>query len=145
MANKEKKLSDKEWNDLVRGFLKKLAKSATPKRGDAVKASHAINKTVGTIGDMKVRAKGSVVSWFRLAMFKVGIPDEEAKKLLQDPEALIQKIEKLGPPDIIDELLAEVLKVYSKNEVIAWLKLLLTKAHVEESLGLKPSLENKKK
>jgi hypothetical protein len=126
-------LSDAQWDELVREFLKKLAQTATRNRGSATHVARALNKSMSAVTEMKSSGKGSVVSWVRLAKHLTGMSDVEAQRLLEDPSAILRSLEQ---PSEIESLFSEVRRHYTDLELAAWLKLLLAKSKVEADLGI---------
>lgn len=50
--------------------------------------------------------------------------------------AKILNSKRTGQLKVFDELMAEVIKMYGLNEVIAWLRLLIAKHEIREEMGL---------
>jgi len=104
---KEKKLSEGEWKRLVNHFLSELAKSATRGRGGVQQAANTIGVSKQRISDMRSsEAIGDKISWTRMLLYKAGLGDADAKKILEHPNIVIKNIDS---PSAVDE------KTYWKN------------------------------
>ncbi len=138
----EKKLTAVEWDSLIRNFWCNLTRSITSGHGRSQKLATAIGVTRQAISDMRAgRSLGSVTSDTRMLFYQAGLSDEEAKKILENPHIIIKGIE---TPSIIDGLFQELKNTYSENELTAWMKLLISKRKVEESLGIEIKARTKK-
>lgn len=141
MMKNNDKLTSEQWEELVRGFLKKLLFSITKNRGDSVLLAKAIDKSMSFLAEMKSSGAGTVVTWIRVMAYKAGLSDKKAQQLLENPVRIFRNIE---PPSLIEELFAKVKARYSEDEIIGWLKLLLTKFEIEDKLGLTIRVASKK-
>lgn len=137
-----KTLTPEEWEDLVRNFCKEIARSVTRKRGETRRIAKLLGLRPSSISDIRTgRITGSVVVNVRLFFIKAGIPDNEAKKFLEHPQAMIQGLE---TPSAVDKLVFELKNLYSENELAAWFKLLISKRVVEKDLGIEVKARVKK-
>ena len=124
------KLSDDEWKQLCNHFLSELAKSATHGRGSVQKAADAIGVRKQRISAMRsYDAVGDKTSWIRMICYKAGLSDQEAKNILSNPNIVITTIDSPSP---VDEMYESLKKLYSKNELAGWFKLLLSKRKIEK-------------
>lgn len=138
----QKTLTPEEWEDLVRNFCKEIARSVTRERGEARRIAKLLGLTPSSLSDIRTgRITGSVVINVRLFFMKAGIPDHDAKKFLEHPQAMIQSLE---TPSAVDKLVFELKNLYSENELAAWLKLLISKRVVEKDLGIEVKARVKK-
>ena len=126
-------LTDAEWDQLVRGLIRTVAQLATRNRGTVTKLAHATNLSKASIANMRKTGKASIVSFVRVAAFFAGLNDREAKALLENPGSILKNLE---PASDIETLFDDVRKLYSDNELAAWLKLLKSKHTVESDLGI---------
>lgn len=139
----EKQLTEQEWDRLVRNFFKEIARSATRGRGGAQKLADVIGLSKQAISDLRGgRSVGRVVSNVRMLFYKAGIPDADAKKFLQNPNIVIKGLDSPSP---VDSLVEELKNAYSENELLAWLRLLLSKKIVENEVGVGLKAFTKKK
>ena len=138
----QKQMTPEEWEDLVRNFCKEITRSVTRKRGDVVRVAKLLGLKQQSISDMRTgRITGSSVVNVRLFFLKAGIPDHEARKFLEHPQAMIQNLETPSP---LDKLVFELKNLYSDNELAAWFKLLISKRKVEKDLGIEVKARVKK-
>lgn len=137
------KLTDAEWEHLVRELVKTVAQQATRNRGAAASVARSTNLSKSAIAQMKRSGKAGIVSFIRVAIHLAGINDQDAKGLIQNPASILSNLE---PSSEIDSLFREIRGYYSDNELAAWLKLLRSKHQVEENLGVtvKASLRKRK-
>lgn|SRR5665647_571654 len=143
MANKE--LTSKEWEEYVKKFWQEVIRSLTRERGEATKLAKALCLQRATISDIRTgRSSGSSTVNLRMLFMLAGIPDYDAKKILENPQLLVKNLES-GLTSQVDNLFFELKNLYSENELAAWLKLLISKRNVEKNIGvsLKASLKNK--
>src|SRR3989339_975863 len=131
---KKIKLNDAEWDKLIDDGLKKLASSATKKRGSAAKLAKILNKSRSSIVQMKTMAKGSTSSWIRLLFYKADIDDLHAKEIIENLDSILLNI---TPPSQLDKLYERLKELYSEQEVAALFRVLISKSAVEEFLGIK--------
>ena len=139
----QKNLSSEEWEALVRNFCKEITRSVTRKRGETQRIAQLLGITPSSLSDMRAgRITGSVVVNLRLFFLKSGVPDQEAKRFLEHPQAMIQNLE---TPSALDKMVVELKNLYSENELAAWFKLLISKRVVEKDLGIEVKARVKKK
>lgn len=131
--DKDTKLTDGEWEILVRNLIQTVAQLATRNPGAAAKLARSTNLSKSAITQMKRTGKASTVSFIRVAAFLAGLADEQAKGLLENPAAILKN---LDPASDVDKLFNEVRVFYSDNELAAWLILLKSKHKVESDLGI---------
>lgn len=129
----EDKLTDAEWDHLVRNLIQMVAQLATRNHGAAAGVARATNLSKSAIAQMKRTGKASPVSFIRVAAHLAGLTDKQAKVLLENPGSILKNLE---PSSDIESLFSEVRKYYSDNELAAWLKLLKSKHQVESDLGI---------
>jgi len=127
------KLTDVEWESLVRSFIQTIAQLATRNPGAAAKLARAANLSKSSIAQMKSTGKASPVSFIRVASFLAGLSDKQAKDLLENPGSILKNLE---PESEVQVLFNDVRKYYADNELAAWLKLLRDKHRVETNLGI---------
>lgn len=137
----DQKLSDTEWDLLVRNLIQKVAQLATRNRGASTDVAIATNLSKSAIAQMKRTGKASPVSFIRVAVYLAGLNDKQAKDLLENPTSVL---ENLKPSSEIETLFNEIRGYYSDNELVAWLKLLRSKHKVESELGITVKAANKK-
>lgn len=137
------KLTDEEWENLVRSFIQTIARLATRNPGAATKLAKATNLSKSAVAQMKNSGKASTTSFIRVASHLAGLDDQKTKDLLDNPGAILKNLE---PMDEVLELFYSVREYYSDNELLAWLKLLHSKGKVENDLGIsiKASLSKKR-
>jgi len=143
-VKEEDKLSDVEWDQLVRTLIQTVAQLATRNHGAAASVARATNLSKSAIAQMKRSGKASPVSFLRVAAHLAGLTDKQAKALLENPGSVLKNLE---PASEIETLFSEVRKYYTDNELAAWLKLLKSKHQVEADLGItvKASVNKSKK
>lgn len=129
----EEKLTDAEWDQLVRNLIQTVAQLATRNHGAATNVARAANLSKSAIAQMKRTGKASTVSFIRVAAHLAGLSDKQAKSLLENPGSVLKNLE---PASEIETLFNEIRKYYSDNELAAWLKLLKSKHQVEADLGI---------
>ncbi len=135
------KLTNTEWNSLVRTFIQTVAKLATRNPGEATALSRATDLSLSAITQMKNTGKASPVSFIRVAAFLAGLTDQQTKNLLENPGSILKNLE---PTSEIETLFNEVRAYYNDNELAAWLKLLKSKHLVESQLGITVSAQVQK-
>lgn len=133
LGKDQKALTDAEWDQLVRGLIRTVAQLATRNRGTLTKVAQATNLSKASIANMRKTGKASVISFIRVAAYFAGLADDDAKDLLENPSSILKNLE---PASEIESLFSEVRKVYTDNELAAWLKLLKSKHQVESELGI---------
>ncbi len=140
----EEKLTDAEWDQLVRNLIQTVAQLATRNHGAAANVARSANLSKSAIAQMKRTGKASTVSFIRVAAHLAGLSDKQTKGLLENPGSVLKNLE---PASEIETLFNEIRKYYSDNELAAWLKLLKSKHQVEADLGIsvKASLSKAKR
>jgi hypothetical protein len=129
----DEKLTDAEWDHLVRSLIQTVAQLATRNHGSATSVARAANLSKSSIAQMKKTGKASPVSFIRVAAHLAGLNDRQAKALLENPSSVLKNLE---PASEVETLFNEIRKYYSDNELAAWLKLLRSKHKVESELGI---------
>ena len=130
----KKALTEAQWTSLTNHFLSEIAKSSTHNWGDVQKVANRLKMTKQRISGMRSpKAVGDKVSWVRMLFYKAGISDSEAKKILQNPYIVIKEI---GSPSFADEMFGKLKSLYSENELVGYLKLLLAKRQIEKDLEI---------
>jgi hypothetical protein len=132
-VKEDEKLSDAEWDQLVRSLIQTVAQLATRNHGAAASVARAANLSKSAIAQMKRTGKASPVSFIRVAIHLAGLTDKQAKALLENPGSVLKNLE---PASEIETLFNDVRKYYTDNELAAWLKLLKSKHQVESDLGI---------
>ena len=137
----KKELTELEWKQLTNSFLSEIAKSATRNWGGVQKVADKLKMPKQSISGMRSpKAIGNKVSWTRMLFYKAGISDTEAKKILQNPHIVIKEIES---PSFVDEIFGKLKNLYSENELVGYLKLLLAKRQIEKDLEVSIRVHNK--
>ena len=137
-----KKISEKEWDTFVKETLKSFAYSAMPNRGDNVKTAKALGISKSAVDQMKSHGKGSPKTWFKLMAHHAGLSPEEISSLFTNFPSLLKEVKPLSELDLLFE---ELKKNYTKNEIAAWLKLLISKKEIEDFIGVNIKVSSKKK
>src|SRR5690606_13164567 len=126
-------LTKDEWSKLIRGALRNFAREATKERGEIDEAAKAAHLSRPAIEKMKSSGTGSVESWIKLFAYHHKFSERNVRSILDNlPNALNPS----KAPDDLDLVFGELKRLYSKQELSAWMKLLLSKRHVEDHLGV---------
>ncbi|MEZ4742814.1 MAG: hypothetical protein R3B45_10260 [Bdellovibrionota bacterium] len=129
----DKPLTKAEWSKLIRDSLRYFAQSVIKERGAIEKTAVALDLSRASIEKMKSNGTGSVESWIKLAVHSAKMPPEKTKYVLTQ---LTSIVDQLNPPDELDLLFQETKKNFDRNELAAWMTLLLAKRKVENQLGI---------
>ena len=71
-----------------------------------------------------------------------GLSPEEISSLFTNFPSLLKEVKPLSELDLLFE---ELKKNYTKNEIAAWLKLLISKKEIEDFIGVNIKVSSKKK
>lgn len=138
---KNKKLTDKEWNDFVKEMLKTFATGALSGHGDNAKAAKALGLSVSAVEQMKSSGKGSPKSWIKLAAYKANLSPDEIRSFFKNIPGILKQIK---PMSEVDGLFEEFKKSYSNQEIAALLQLMIAKREVEDFVGVNIKVSKKK-
>lgn len=118
----------------IRDFLVSLHKSYLPNVEEMRKAAKVTGLSLSTVNQAAINGKGSAVTHGLLICYGLKINPERIQDHLPKFRKVFAGSDKISA---LDENLQKVLKVYSIDEVIVSLELMLAKDKIERSLGLK--------
>lgn len=118
----------------IRDFLVSLHKSYLPNVEEMRKAAKVTGLSLSTVNQAAINGKGSAVTHGLLICYGLKINPEKIQDHLPKFRKVLAGSEKLSA---LDENLQKVLRVYSIDEVIVSLEVMLAKDKIERSLGLK--------
>ena len=127
----------------IKTFYKSILSQLYPSPDNVQEAAEALGLSYSTVQQARDHGNGSSETIGALIAYGLNFDlDKGLPKLISS----IQKTSNSENLDIIQGLLMENLGIYSTNEIIVWLKLLLEKGRIETELGVrkKPGRPKKK-
>ncbi len=121
-------------NNSIRDFLVGLHKSYLPNVEEMRRAAQVTGLSLSTVNQAAINGKGSAVTHGLLICYGLKINPEKIQEHLPKFRKVFAGSEKYS---VLDENLRKVLKVFTVDEVIVSLELMLAKDKIEQSLGLK--------
>ena len=118
----------------IRDFLVSLHKSYLPNVEEMRKAAKITGLSLSTVNQAATHGKGSAVTHGLLICYGLSLDPEGLATHLPKFRKIFAGAEKLS---ILDEKLQKVLRVYSVDETIIFLEMMLAKDKMERSIGLK--------
>ncbi len=118
----------------IRDFLVSLHKSYLPNVEEMRKAASLTGLSLSTVNQAATHGKGSAVTHGLLICYGLTINPETLMSHLPKFRKVFAGAEKLS---VLDENIQKVLRVYSVDEVIIFLEMMLAKDKMERSLGLR--------
>jgi len=127
-------LAQPEANTVIRDFLISLHKSYLPNVEEMRKAVKVTGLHLSTVNQAVTKGKGSAVTHALLICYGLRINPQTLGSHLPKFRKILGGTEKYSA---LDELIHKVLRVYSIDEIMVALEVLLAKDKIERSLGLK--------
>ena len=127
-------MANAPMSHFIRDFLVSLHKSYLPNVEEMRKAAKVTGLSLSTVNQAAINGKGSAVTHGLLICYGLKINPEKIHEHLPQFRKVFAGTDKISA---LDENLQKVLKVYSIDEVIVSLELMLAKDKIERSLGLK--------
>jgi hypothetical protein len=127
-------LAPVEANTAIRDFLVALHKSHLPNVAEMRIAAKATGLSLSTVNQATSHGKGSAITHGLLICCGMGISSVGLSAHLPKFKKFFAGAEKYS---VLDETVQKALRVYSVDEVIIFLEMMLAKDRMERSLGLK--------
>jgi hypothetical protein len=127
-------LAQQEASTIIRDFLVGLHKSYLPNVEEMRKAMKVTGLSLSTVNQAVTKGKGSAITHGLLICYGLRIQPQTLAHYMPKFRKLLGGAEK---HTALDEVLHKALRVYTVDEVIVSLELLLAKDKIERSLGLK--------
>lgn len=103
-------------------------------------ASHELGISLESARQARDYGKGSVETLVGLVMHGLNIAPQS---LFKNLPKVLKMFEKSGELSILEKLIQDVTNKCGKNELIAWLRLLLARYEIENELGIKKKRTSK--
>lgn len=126
----------KDETRAIKEFLKAAASAVLGSPEDLKRARQATGLSKSALEQMKIYGKGSSSAWIRLLAYAAKIPLADLPIISAKFRTVVSEVNQLND---FERLLEEARRHYNENELYAWLRLLVARAEIEESLGLKKS------
>lgn len=126
-----------ESSHTIRDFLVNLHKSYLPNVEEMRKAGLEMNLSLSTVNQAVLHGKGSAVTHGLLICYGMKIKPESLVSHLPKFRKIFGGADKYS---VLDENIQKVLKVYSVDEIIVFLEMMLAKDKIERSLGVKKKI-----
>lgn len=123
-----------EASNIIRDFLVTLHRSYLSNIEEMRKASVAMKLSLSTVNQAVIHGKGSAVTHGLLICYGLKIKPESLGNHLPKFRKIFAGADKYS---LLDENIQKVLKVYSVDEVLVFLEMMLAKDKIERSLGVK--------
>lgn len=123
-----------ESSNIIRDFLVNLHRSYLPNVEEMRRAGEATKLSLSTVNQAVIKGKGSAITHGLLICYGLKIKPETLANYLPKFRKLFAGADKYS---VLDENIQKVLKVYSVDEVIVFLEMMLAKDKIERNLGIK--------
>ena len=130
-------MAQMESSNIIRDFLVSLHKSYLPNVEEMRKAGLATNLSLSTVNQAALSGKGSAITHGLLICYGLKIKPDALSSHLPKMRKVFSGADKYS---VLDENIQKVLKVYSVDEIIVFLEMMLAKDKIEKSLGLKKKI-----
>jgi hypothetical protein len=135
-------MAKNQSGNIIKDFLIHLHKSYLPNVEEMRKAAKVTGLSLSTVNQAALYGKGSAITHGLLLCYGLKIKPESLGGHLPKLRKTFAGAEKFS---ILDEQIQKVLRVYSVDEIIVTLELMLAKDKLEKNLGLKKQVGRPKK